>query len=67
MDEKKNKELRLGLVVLAALAVLTAVEFGISNLEAATIALIIMAMFKAGLILKYFMHVSLLWSEEEEH
>ncbi len=67
MDDKKKRDTRRGLVVLVALAILTAVEFGASNLEAAAIALIIMAMFKAGLILQYFMHVSTLWSEEEEH
>jgi heme/copper-type cytochrome/quinol oxidase subunit 4 len=67
MDEKKKKDTRLGLVVLVGLAILTAVEFGASNLEAATIALFVMALFKAGLILQYFMHVSVLWSDEEEH
>ncbi|MFQ5398470.1 MAG: cytochrome C oxidase subunit IV family protein [Anaerolineae bacterium] len=65
MNEKKSAALRQGLLVLIGLAVLTAVEFGISFLEFSTIALFIIALFKAGLILQYFMHVALLWSEEE--
>jgi cytochrome c oxidase subunit 4 len=67
MNKKKAAAFRLGLIVLLGLAVLTAVEFAVSFLDAALIALFIIALFKAGLILEYFMHLSSLWSEEENH
>jgi heme/copper-type cytochrome/quinol oxidase subunit 4 len=67
MNKKKAAAFRLGLIILLGLAVLTAVEFAVSFLDAALIALFIIALFKAGLILEYFMHLSSLWSEEENH
>lgn len=67
MDEKKRDTLRTTLTVLIGLALLTAVEFGVSKLEASAIALLIIGLFKAGLILHYFMHVTGLFSEAEEH
>jgi cytochrome c oxidase subunit 4 len=67
MNKKKAAAFRLGLIILLGLAVLTAVEYAVSFLDAALIALFIIALFKAGLILEYFMHLSSLWSEEENH
>lgn len=65
--EKKAEDLRMGIYVLVGLAVLTAVEYGISFLETPNIALFILGLFKAGLIVQYFMHIKSLWTEEEEH
>lgn len=65
MSEEKAAAFRLGVIVLVGLAVLTAVEYAASFMDAALIALFIIALFKSGLILQYYMHVSKLWSEEE--
>jgi cytochrome c oxidase subunit IV len=65
MQERKADVLRTTLMVLIGLGILTAVEFGVSKLESPTIALIIISLFKAGLILNYFMHITDLWSEED--
>ena len=67
MNEKKSAVYRQGLIVLVGLAVLTAVEYGVSFLDAAFTALFIIGLFKAWLILQYYMHVAKLWSEEEGH
>jgi hypothetical protein len=66
-EEKKSAAYELGGTVLLGLGVLTAVEyaFGVRGLSA--VALSIVALIKAGMILNYFMHVSRLWAEEEEH
>ncbi|MCP4422669.1 MAG: cytochrome C oxidase subunit IV family protein [Chloroflexi bacterium] len=67
MKKKKANALQLGITVLIGLAVLTLVEYGVSFLETPTIALFILALFKAGLIMNYFMHIGLLWSGEDKH
>ncbi len=54
-----------GWVVLLGLAALTAIEYGIAVTSAAVVPMLLMGMFKALLILEYFMHVSRLWSPEE--
>lgn len=65
MKEKKKSAYLLGLYILIALAVFTAIEYYVSFLATtAIVALFIMALIKAWLILKYYMHVSTLWSEE---
>lgn len=64
MEKKKSSALRTTLMVLIALAVLTAVEFWVSSLETPTVALLIISLIKASLILYYFMAISDLWSEE---
>jgi hypothetical protein len=55
---------RLGALVLLGLGVLTAVELWVANALGATVILLLLGMFKAGLILQYFMHVRRLWTEE---
>jgi hypothetical protein len=55
---------RLGAVVLLGLGVLTAVELWVANVLGSTVILLLLGMFKAGLILQYFMHVRRLWTEE---
>ncbi len=55
-----------GWVVLVGLAALTAIEYGIAVTSAAVVPMLLVAMFKALLILEYFMHVSRLWSPSEE-
>jgi caa(3)-type oxidase subunit IV len=67
MEKKKASALRQSFNVFLGLAVLTAVEYGISFIEFSTIALFIIGLLKAGLILNYFMHVGLLWSDGGKH
>ena len=59
--------LRTGLVVIAALAVLTAVEFAVAiALDDGRLAILtLIAVVKAWLILDYFMHVARAWNPEE--
>ncbi len=64
MNEKKAAAFRQGLLVLLALAVLTAVEYLISVASGSLVFLFLIAIAKAGLILNYFMHVANLWQEE---
>ncbi len=64
MDKKKSSALQQSLNVLIGLAVLTAVEYGISFIEFPNIALFVIGIFKAGLILNYFMHVGMFWSSD---
>jgi hypothetical protein len=64
-SETRTAVLRGGITVLLGLGVLTAAEYGISFLETPNIALFVVALFKAGLILQYFMHLNGLWTGEE--
>ncbi|MEJ2558837.1 MAG: hypothetical protein P8186_22010 [Anaerolineae bacterium] len=61
---KRSAAYRLGIMVLIGLAILTGVEYGIAVAVSSVVALIIIGLFKAGLIVQYFMHVSSLWAEE---
>jgi hypothetical protein len=65
VEEKKKAAYRLGVIVLIGLAVLTVIEYYVSFLPTtATPALFVLALAKAWAIIKYYMHVSSLWSEE---
>jgi hypothetical protein len=61
---KRSAAYRLGVMVLIGLAILTSVEYGIAITLSSVVALVIIGLFKAGLIIQYFMHVSSLWAEE---
>ncbi len=67
--DKLNKlnELTRGIVVFAILAVLTALEFFLARLDAATLLLILIALTKAGLVVWYFMHLARLFRSEGGH
>jgi cytochrome c oxidase subunit 4 len=54
-----------GIVVFIILAVLTAVEFFLARLEAATFLLVLIALAKAGLVVWYFMHLRRVFKPEE--
>jgi hypothetical protein len=67
-DRARRAAYRQGLLVLVGLAVLTALEFLVASVLGGSIVfLFVLALAKAGLILQYYMHVHLLWSEEETH
>lgn len=61
---RRSAAYRLGVMVLIGLAILTGVEYGIAITVSSVVALVILGLFKAGLIVQYFMHVSSLWAEE---
>ena len=61
---KRSAAYRQGLLVLVGLAVLTIVEYLIGIYLPSTVLILIINLFKAGLIVQYYMHVSRLWSEE---
>ncbi len=63
----KLNSLTRGIVLLAILAVLTAVEFLIARLEVATVLLVMIALVKAGLVIWYFMHLPRVFRSEEGH
>ncbi len=63
----KLNSLTRGIVLLAILAVLTAVEFLIARLEATTVILVMIALVKAGLVVWFFMHLPRVFQPEGEH
>jgi hypothetical protein len=62
---RRSAAYRLGFLVLAALAVLTVVEYLVGVTWSSITLLLVLGLFKAGLIVQYFMHVARVWSEEE--
>ncbi|MEN4011178.1 MAG: cytochrome C oxidase subunit IV family protein [Bellilinea sp.] len=67
MDTNKKEELKRGVLVFVALAVLTVVEFFLGVNEVAAIFLWIVALLKGGLVLVYFMHISRVFRSEGGH
>jgi len=68
MENKKPvSELRRGVMVFLALAILTAIEYIIGTRELPSIFLWILALFKGALVLVYFMHITRLSKSEGEH
>ena len=58
---------RQGYVVALVLAVLTVIEYFAAHYTSSAIVMFLLAIFKAALVLNYFMHISSVWSPEEEH
>jgi cytochrome c oxidase subunit 4 len=65
MDNKKSAALRQGALVFIALAVLTAVEYGIAISINNTLLLFVALLIKAVLVVYFYMHVSRVLSPEE--
>lgn len=63
----KSSALRLGLLVFVSLAVLTAIEFAIAILLGFWQLLLLVSLFKAGLVLYYYMHVYKLFQADTEN
>jgi cytochrome c oxidase subunit IV len=62
-----TRPVRLGWLVFAALAVFTAVEYIVAVEVGRNLAfLFVLALAKAGLIMRYFMHIVALWRAPEE-
>jgi cytochrome c oxidase subunit 4 len=62
----KAQELRRGVMVFIALALLTAIEFFIGTHAAPVIFMWIIALTKAGLVVWFFMHIKRAFEEEGE-
>jgi cytochrome c oxidase subunit 4 len=65
-EQKKKSEYRQNIYVFLALVLLTLIEFVVAiYLDDPTVALVIIALVKAGLIVQFFMHIYRLWRPEE--
>ena len=64
VETKKKEAYRQIFTIFLILAVLTGVEYVISQTLASSILLFLVALVKAALIVNYFMHVYRLWREE---
>ena len=64
MNDKKREAYRTGVIVFLILAALTAGEFYLASISGAVAGLLIIALIKAALIIRFFMHVNRLWAEE---
>ena len=62
---KQLSDKNRGVLVFAVLAVLTAIEYVIAISGLPVIILIVLALFKAGLVLVYFMHIGRVFSSGE--
>ncbi len=62
-----NRPLRIGWLVFLALAILTVVEFVVAVTVTSNLPiLVVFALMKAGLIMRYFMHLLKIWRGGEE-
>ena len=64
MNDRKRAAYRTGVIVFLALVVLTAIEFYLATVPGMLVGLFLIALIKAALIIRYFMHVNRLWTEE---
>lgn len=64
MEDKKTEAYQRIFMVFIVLAILTGVEYLVSQYLDSMILLLLIAFVKAGLIVNYFMHVYRLWREE---
>ncbi len=67
MDEKRAAAYRLSATVALVLAVLTGVEYFVSQEFPSTVLLLLLGLFKAVAVVNYFMHISRLWRQEGSH
>jgi hypothetical protein len=63
---KNSNELKRGVIVFIALAVLTVIEYFLGIMEVPAILLWIIALGKGGLVVWFFMHVFRLFGDESE-
>lgn len=66
MEQHKSEKFKAGVIVLVILAILTGAEFGISQIGNLALVLIVIALLKAFLVIRDYMHIGRLFSEEEE-
>lgn len=68
MEEKKAAKMSIGWKIGGVLAILTLLEYWVAVSFTGNLPYLAIAGFaKAFLIVKYFMHISQLWNEGEDH
>jgi hypothetical protein len=65
-DAQKSARYKTGIIVLAILAVFTAIEFTVSQLGNWIAVLVLIGLLKAFLVVRDYMHIGKLFSGEEE-
>jgi hypothetical protein len=65
-DLHKAEKYKTGIVVMLILAFFTALEFGVSQLGNWVAVLVVIALLKAVLVVRDYMHIGKLFSGEEE-
>jgi len=65
MQSNSSKEIRQGLFVFIALAVLTAIEYYLGSAQAAGYLLWVIAILKAALVIQYFMHIQRVFNPDK--
>lgn len=63
---RRSAAYRLGLLVFGGLVVLTIIEFALA-IVGSTALMFIMIVFKAALVMYFFMHIASIWRTEEAH
>lgn len=63
---RRSAAYRQGVLVFLGLVALSLIEFVLASLGS-TVAMFIMIVFKAALIMYYFMHIASVWRTEEAH
>ena len=66
LSKTRKSAYRTGLLVLGGLAILTIVEYGAAALGS-TVIMFLFIMFKAALVMYFFMHIVMVWRTEEAH
>jgi hypothetical protein len=66
IDQHKSLKYKAGIIVLLILAVLTAIEFGVSQLGNWIAVLLVISLLKAFLVIRDFMHIGKLFAGEDE-
>ena len=67
MNTKRAAAYRLSATVALVLAVLTGIEYFVSQDFPSTVLLLLLGLFKAVAVVNYFMHISRLWRQEGSH
>jgi cytochrome c oxidase subunit IV len=67
MNAKRAAAYRLSTTVALVLALLTGVEYFVSQEFPSTVLLLLLGLFKAVAVVNYFMHITRLWRQEGSH
>lgn len=67
MNKNRAAAYRLSFLVALALAALTIIEYYVGTHFPSAVFLMLLAVVKAVLVLRFFMHVNRLWAPEGEH
>ncbi len=66
-NQNKGAAYRQSVIVAIVLAILTVIEYFVAIELHSAILLMLIALFKAVIVIRYYMHVQRLWQPEEEH